>query len=163
MIKTLEHIVSQHPFFAGMSDSDLQLITSCAKNVRFQTDDVLAQDGQAADEFFLIREGRLAVGIASPQGGRLLIETLDAGEVVGWSWLFPPHVWQFDITAVTPVRALSMNGRCLRDKCDAEPRLGYELMKRFSRVISKRLAATRLQLLDLYAGKQTNPGAISAL
>ncbi|MEX2578756.1 MAG: cyclic nucleotide-binding domain-containing protein [Verrucomicrobiales bacterium] len=161
MSKTLEPILRKHPFFAGMADGDLRLVTGCAKNVRFDANAVLAKDGQAADEFFVIREGSLAVGIASPQGGRLLIETLDAGEVVGWSWLFPPHVWQFDIVAVTPVRVLSMDGRCLREKCDAEPRLGYDLMKRFSSVISKRLAATRLQLLDIYAGKETKPGAIS--
>jgi CRP-like cAMP-binding protein len=151
-MNTLEPILKQHPFFAGLADADLALITGCAKNVRFNAGDSLAKEGQPADEFFLLREGRVAVGIPSPQGGRVLVETLDAGEVVGWSWLFPPYAWQFDVTAITPVRALSLDGLCLRRKCDADPRLGYDLMKRFSRVMGDRLDATRLQLLDLYKG-----------
>lgn len=153
---TLEPILKQHPFFAGLADADLAFITSCAKNVRFNSGDAIAREGQPADEFYLLREGRVALGIPSPLGGRINIETIDAGEVVGWSWLFPPHVWQFDVTAVTSVRALSLDGRCLRGKCDAEPRLGYDLMKRFSRVMADRLSATRLQLLDLY--KSEHPG-----
>ena len=135
----------------------LTLITGCAKNVRFPEGAVLAREGQPADEFFLIREGRVAIGMPTPRGGCHIIETLDAGDVVGWSWLLPPHVWHFDVTAVTPVRALSMDGRCLRNKCDADTRLGYDLMKRFSRVMVERLAATRLQLLDLYGIKKPEP------
>ena len=150
MSTTLEPILKKHPFFADLPDADLELITGCAKNVRFHEGDVLAKEGQPADEFFLVREGRVAVGMPTPMGGRHLIETLDAGDVVGWSWLLPPYVWQFDVTAVTPVRALSLDGRCLRAKCEDNTRLGYDLMKRFSRVMAARLAATRLQLLDLY-------------
>lgn len=151
---TLEPILKKHPFFTDLPDENLKFITSCAKNVRFHEGESLAREGQPADEFFLIREGRVAVGMASPRGGRLLIDTRDAGDVIGWSWLFPPHVWQFDLTAVSPVRVLSMDGKCLRNKCDEDPRLGYELMRRFSRVVVGRLAATRLQLIDLYGSKE---------
>lgn len=158
---TLEPILRAHPFFADMSDEDLKLVSGCAKNVRFKSGDVIAKEGQSADEFYLIREGRVAVAMPSPNSGRLSIDTLDAGEVAGWSWLFPPYLWQFDITAITSVRALSMDGRCLRDKCDADPRLGYDLMKRFSHVMAERLAAARLQVIDLYvnekAESQVNP------
>ncbi|MDR3405833.1 MAG: cyclic nucleotide-binding domain-containing protein [Chthoniobacter sp.] len=154
-MNSLEPILKQHPFFAGLAGDDLALITGCAKNVRFNAGDTLAKEGQPADEFFLLREGRVALGIPSPSGGRVNIETLDAGEVVGWSWLFPPYAWQFDITAVTPVRALALDGLCLRRKCDADPRLGYDLMKRFSRVMADRLDATRLQLLDLYKSEHS--------
>lgn len=129
---------------------DVKFIAGCAKNVRFAAGETFALEGKEANEFFLLREGRVAVGIPSPRGGRIHIETLDEGDLVGWSWLFPPHVWRFDVTAVTPVRALAMDGRCLRGKCEADPRLGYDLMQRFSRVMAERLEATRLQLLDLY-------------
>ena len=154
---TLEPILRKQPFFADLPDADLKLISGCAKNVRFETGEVMAKEGQAADEFFLIREGRVAVAIPSPRGGRLNIDTIDPGEVAGWSWLFPPYVWQFDLTAVTPVRALSMDGRCLRDKCDADPRLGYDLMKRFSHIMVERLAAARLQAIDLYGAESREP------
>jgi CRP-like cAMP-binding protein len=150
MITTLKPLLEAHPFFSGLSDADLELITGCAKNVVFQAGDLLAKEGQPAAEFFLIREGRVAVALPSPRGGRITVETLDAGEVVGWSWLLPPHLWQFDVLALTQVRALVLDGTCLRGKCDADPRLGYDLMRRFSRVMAARLSATRLQLLDLY-------------
>jgi CRP-like cAMP-binding protein len=147
---TLKPLLQNHPFFADLAESDLELITGCTRNAVFQPGAVLAGEGMEAHEFFLIREGRVAVALPSPRGGRLTIETLDAGEVIGWSWLMPPHTWQFDIVAVTRVRALVMDGRCLRGKCDADPRLGYDLMRRFSNLMAGRLAATRLQLMDLY-------------
>ncbi len=153
---TLEPIIRKHPFFAGLADADLKLICGCAKNVRFRIGDIIAKEGQSADEFYLIREGRIAVAMPSPSGGRLKIDTLDAGEVAGWAWLFPPYVWHFDLIAVTPIRALSMDGLCLRRKCDEDPRLGYDLMKRFSRVMSERLAAARLQSIDLYGNNKSN-------
>lgn len=152
---TLEPILRKHPFFADLQDADLKLICGCAKNVRFKSGEIIAKEGQPADEFYLIREGRIAVAMPSPSGGRLNIDTLDAGEVAGWSWLFPPYIWQFDLMAVTPIRALSMNGRCLRKKCDEDPRLGYDLMKRFSRVMAERLASARLQAIDLYGAKES--------
>lgn len=160
---TLEPILRQHPFFAGLAGADLALVTGCAKNVRFDAGAAIAREGQPANEFYLLREGRVALGIPSPRGGRIDIETIEAGEVIGWSWLFPPHVWQFDVTATSPVRALSMDGKCLRAKCDADPRLGYDLMKRFSHVMADRLSATRLQLLDLYKAEHPmfNPPAAS--
>ncbi len=149
-VTTLEPILREHPFFAGLPDTGLTLITGCAKNVRFEAGAALAREGDPAEHFYLIREGRVSLELPAPHGGTVKIQTIDAGEVVGWSWLMPPYQWQFDISAVTPVRALEMDGTCLRGKCDADPRLGYELMKRFSRVMVERLASTRLQLLDLY-------------
>jgi CRP/FNR family cyclic AMP-dependent transcriptional regulator len=150
---TLEPILRAHPFFEGLPDSDIALLTGCASNVRFQPGDRIAREGDPAERFFLIREGQVSLEIPAPQGGAIRIQTLDAGEVVGYSWLMPPYRWQFDVTAVTEVRALALNGQCLRGKCDDDPRLGYELMKRFSRIIASRLAGTRLQLLDLYGAK----------
>jgi hypothetical protein len=70
--------------------------------------------------------------------------------VIGWSWLFPPYRWHFDGRALSSVRATSFDGACLRGKCDQDPALGYELMKRFARVFSERLRGTRLRLLDVY-------------
>lgn len=150
----LEPILKEHPFFSGMDDADISLISGCAKNARFSMGDPIVKEGDPADEFFLIREGRVAVALPSPNGGRLKIETLDAGEIAGWSWLFPPNLWQFDLLAITATRVLSIDGRCLRGKCDSDPRLGYDLMKRFSRIMVNRLAAVRLQAIDLYGKRK---------
>jgi CRP/FNR family cyclic AMP-dependent transcriptional regulator len=146
----LEPILKEHPFFSGMDDADIALISGCAKNTRFKAGETIVKAGDPADEFFLIREGRVAVALPSPKGGRLTIETLESGEIAGWSWLFPPNIWQFDFIAVVTIRALSIDGRCLRGKCEEDPRLGYDLMKRFSKIMVERLTAVRLQAIDLY-------------
>ncbi len=79
-----------------------------------------------------------------------MIETLGPGDVVGWSWLFPPYRWQFDAVALERVAAVALDGACLRAKCDDDTRLGFELTRRFAGVLIDRLQATRLRLLDLY-------------
>jgi hypothetical protein len=78
------------------------------------------------------------------------IETVGAGDVLGWSWVVPPHRWHFDGRAVTDVRATAFDGACLRGKFESDPALGRDLLVRFARVFSARLAATRLRLLDVY-------------
>ena len=80
----------------------------------------------------------------------MTIETIEGGEVLGWSWLFPPYRTFFDARALNAVRALSLDGSCLRTKCEKDPAFGYELLKRFAGVVISRLEATRMQLLDLY-------------
>jgi hypothetical protein len=90
------------------------------------------------------------VEVIAPQRGAITIETVGDGELLGWSWLIPPFQWHFDARALNLTRAIALDARCLRGKCDADPALGYELLKRFSQVMEQRLEATRLQLLDLY-------------
>jgi CRP-like cAMP-binding protein len=75
---------------------------------------------------------------------------LAAGEVLGWSWLIPPYHWKFDARAIEQTRALALDGKCLRTKCEEDHDLGYELLKRFAQIMEERLQATRLQLLDVY-------------
>ena len=108
------------------------------------------REGQAADLFFAIRGGSVAVETYVPSRGPITLQTLGEGEILGWSWLFPPYVYQFDARAREAVRATTFDGACLRSKCDADPALGYELMKRVARLVSSRLEATRRQLLDVY-------------
>lgn len=152
-VQTLEPIISQHPFFQDLERIDLQLIVECAANVRFKAGEFLFHEGEAANQFYLIRHGRVALQTFIPQRGSTTFITVEAGEVLGWSWLCPPFRWYFDARAVVPTRAISFDGRCLRAKCDAEPQLGYILMQRVSRIIVQRLQAARLQLLDMYGAE----------
>jgi CRP/FNR family transcriptional regulator, cyclic AMP receptor protein len=85
-----------------------------------------------------------------PARGPVVIETLEGGEVLGWSWLFAPYRWHFDARTLTVVRATAFDGACLREKCAADPALGYDLMGRFAHVLMERLQWTRLRLLDVY-------------
>jgi len=150
MIHTLEPIIREHPFFRGLEDRHLQLIVGCAKNISFEEGEVIFHEGDAADQFYLVREGLVAVELNIPHRGPTTVETIGAGDVLGWSWLFPPYRWHFDARAQQPTRALEFDGKCLRDKCEEDHDLGYEILKRFTHIVTERLEATRLQLLDVY-------------
>ncbi len=149
-IHTLEPVLADHPFFKHLPEPHLDTVTGCVANVVFQPGDFIFREGQAADNFFVIREGRVAVEIFVPNKGPVTIETVEGGEVLGWSWLFPPYKAMFDARALNAVRALSLDGACLRTKCEKDPSLGYELLTRFTALVIQRLQAMRMQLLDLY-------------
>jgi CRP-like cAMP-binding protein len=149
-IETLERILAEHPFFDGMSQAHLDTLVGCAKNVTFETGQFLFRTGQAADSFFVIRHGRVAVECASAGRGPLTIETVADGDVLGWSWLFPPYRWHFDARAGSFVRAFALDAACLRGKCEKDPGLGFDLLQRFATVVVQRLEATQMQLMDVY-------------
>jgi CRP-like cAMP-binding protein len=146
----LEELIAAAPTFAGLSAEHLRLIAGCAVNEHFPAGKDLFREGGPADRFYLIREGAVALEIEAPGRGRIVIETLHPGEVVGWSWLFEPHRWQFDARAREPTRVVGFDGACLRGKCEQDHELGYQLMRRFAASLTERLQATRLQLLDVY-------------
>jgi len=149
-MQTLEPIVANLPLFAGMKEEHLALIVGCAANVRFEEGQFLGHSGEAADRFWVVREGRVGLELHAPAHGPLTVQTVGTDDVVGWSWLLPPHQLHFDLRALSPVRALMFDGRCLRGKFEEDHELGYEMTKRFMRVVVDRLEATGLQLLDLY-------------
>ena len=128
----------------------MKFIAGCATNVRFKAEEFLYREGDEANNFFVLREGKVAIEAFSPKRGAITIQTLTADDVLGWSWLFPPYHTHFGARAIEPTRALCLDGKCLRNKCEEDHDLGYELMKRFSEVMIQRLQATRLQLLDIY-------------
>jgi CRP-like cAMP-binding protein len=147
---TLAPLLERHRFFAGLSRSDLEFVTSCAMNVRFADGAYLAREGDSADRFFIIRYGKVALELGAPGRGDITIGTVGETGIVGFSWLFGPHRWVFDARAVGVVRAIAMDGVCLRGKCEQDPRLGYDLMQRLANIAVERLQAARLQLLDVY-------------
>ncbi len=149
-MKTLDAILAEQAFFKGLAPEYLELIAGCGSNVHFVAGQTLFREGEEADRFYAIRHGKVAVELHVPQRGSVVIHTVGEGDLLGWSWLFPPYLWQFDARAVEEVRATQFDGTCLRKKCDANPALGYELMKRLAHVVSDRLQDTRLQLLDMY-------------
>ncbi len=152
-METLERIVAEHPFFADLEANHTNVLAGCASNVRFDAGTYILREGQEANEFFLIREGRVAIEIAAPQHKPVVVDTVGEGEILGWSWLLPPYLWRFDARAVEPTRAIALDGKCLRAKCEANHELGYEVLKRFSQIMNRRLDATRLQLLDVYGAR----------
>ena len=143
-------VLAKHPFFADLDSETLDLVAGCAENVSYPAGEYLFRQSEPADQFYIIRFGKISVEINTPSRGPHPLQTLGEGEVLGWSWLVPPHRWRFDSRAVELVRAIALDGRCLRAKCEENHELGHRLLARFSGVMAKRLEATRLQLMDVY-------------
>ena len=150
-METLEGIVAEHPFFKDLAAEHVRLITGCASNVRFEAGRFIFREGAEAQEFYLIRQGHVGLEMFAPERGHITVETLGEGDILGWSWLIPPYTWHFDARALELTRAIALDGKCLRKKCEEDHDLGYELMRRFLGVLTLRLEATRLQLVELYA------------
>ena len=152
-MRTIDALLADSPCFRDLPPDDLSMIAGCGSNVQFQDGTYLFLEGDPSDQFFLIRHGTVALEIASPERGRVVVSTLGPGDLLGWSWLVPPYRKQSDATAVGLVRATAFDGTCIRAKCDADPRLGYEILKRLAQIMEERLAETRLQLLDVYGAR----------
>ena len=153
-METLERIIAEHSFFAGLDQALLDMVAGCASNARFAAGTYILKEGDEANAFYLIREGKAVLQISAPQHKPIIVDTLDAGDILGWSWLLPPFQWKFSAQAATALRAIALDATCLRTKCEEHHTLGYELLKRFSHIIERRLEATRFQLLDVYGAKK---------
>lgn len=149
-MKTHADVVAAQEIFSGLADDHLEAIGGLCTDVQFDGDAWVLREGDPADVFFVLIEGRVALEINAPPRPPLTIETLGPGEVVGISWILPGHHWTFDARAIEPCSAVAIDATRLRAICDADPALGYTLYRRFSGLVRSRLQATRVQLLDLY-------------
>lgn len=143
----LEAQVASHPFFLGMGTSHIRLLADCAMRSQFTAGQVIFRKGETANRFYLIERGKVA--LESSAGDEVVkIDEIGAGDLLGWSWIFPPYVWHFDARAIEPTTAIFFYGTILREYCDADPALGYELFKRMSEVMMRRLQAARVKLSE---------------
>jgi len=149
-MKEMEELVAEVPVLSGLAQAHLDLIAGCAQDARFDAGTYLFREGDPADRFYAVRQGAVALEIHVPAREAVVVETLHTGDLLGWSWLFPPFRWSFDARALEPVGAIAFDGACLRGKCETDPELGYALMQRIAQVIIERLQATRMRLLDVY-------------
>ena len=158
-MRELRELIAAHPFFADLAPAYLDLIAGCGRNVVFRAGQYVFREGEAAERFYLLRAGAVALEVHAPGRPPLTIETLHPGEVLGVSWLIAPYRWNFDARALEDLRAVALDAVCLRGKADADPALGYALMQRFVPEVVRRLQATRLRLLDLYGPPADAPRA----
>ena len=150
MSEDLAEILANHRFFAHMKPDFIQILARCASLKNYNPQEMLGIEGEASDFFFAVLDGRVAIETYQPTLNRSVLLTIHGGEIVGWSWLFPPYEWAFDARALSPVRTIAFDTQSVREKCEWDTALGFDLIKRFSRVMTLRLKATRLQLLDMY-------------
>ncbi len=146
-MENLESLIKEHAFFADLEPEFLKIVVGCASNVVFKEKDVIINEGDAAQKFYLIRSGKVALYIAHPQ--TITVQTLWEGDILGWSWLVHPYVYRFSAKALEETRTMAIDGKCLREKCEESKSLGYEVLKRLANVLTKRLDATMLRIIEL--------------
>jgi CRP/FNR family cyclic AMP-dependent transcriptional regulator len=151
MIEVTAAALATHPFLSGTSRHHLTVLAEAASDVVFPAGRRLFEDGGNARHFWLIQSGHVALDLDVPGQGRVRIATVGMGELLGWSWLFPPFKWAFGAVAAAPVEAFEFDGPAVRACCAADPALGYELTKLLTRVIANRLQATRIKLISASA------------
>lgn len=149
-VRTISDLLVDQDFFRGIKRDYIDFIAGCASNVHFRKGQFVALRGKAASHFYLIRDGHAALEVDAANR-MVIIQTVSAGQVIGWSWVEPPYEWQYDVRAVEDIDAVAFDATCVREKCDADPVFGYEMYKRFIRVVINRLDGTRVQLTDMYA------------
>ena len=138
---TPEKIIADHPFFAELESYYATLLVSCASNARFAAREYILREGEEANEFFLIPHGDVAIEMNPPHRRPIVVDTVGEGEILGWSWLLPPYTWRFHGRAADAVRAVALDGKCLRNKCEQNHDLGYDLLKPFAQIMNRRLDA----------------------
>lgn len=151
--KTMANRVALHPFLAGMNRAQLVLLADCAVSVRFELGDIILSEGGQADRIFLIETGKVILESGKDYGERVVVDTIGAGDLLGWSWMFAPYLWQFTARAVEPTRAIFFAGPVLREYCERDHSLGYELLKRLTTVMNRRMQNARRKMLDVHSGK----------
>ena len=148
-MKDLRTIIAQHPFLLGMTPEHLEIIARHARAVEFNLGQVIVRESDAAYEFFLLLDGEVAVESYIPRADNLPLQTLGVGEVLGWSWLFPPFTWHFQARAVAPTKAVLVDGARLLLACEKDFDFGFEMMRRIAHVVTKRLQITRKLLVEM--------------
>jgi len=143
--------VALHPFLAGMNHLQLALLSNCAMATHFKNGEAILREGEFANRFYLIESGTVALQSLDGFSEPLVIETIRSGDLLGWSWMFPPYTWQFTARAVEATTAIFFYGTILREYCEKDHSLGYELLKRMSAVMVKRLQAARKNMLAFQA------------
>jgi CRP/FNR family transcriptional regulator, cyclic AMP receptor protein len=147
MIEVNAATLAAHPFLHGMSHDQLSVLAETACDVSFPARHRLFDDGGNATRFWLIQSGHVSLDLQVPGVGPVVIETIGMGELLGWSWLFPPFTWAFGAVTATAVKAFEFDAPAVRDRCAADPGLGYELNQRITEILAKRLRATRFRMI----------------
>lgn len=150
--------VARHPFLAGLSHTQLVLLSDCAFAGHFEKGETIIKEGEHAQHFFLIEKGKVILESGEGFGETVVVETIGPGDLLGWSWMFPPYIWHFTARAVEPTGVIFFNGTILRQYCERDHSLGYELHKRMSAVMARRLQAARKKMLTIHAhGEKLDP------
>ena len=138
--------VADHPFLRGLNSKHLDALAECAMRVHYSAGDLIFREGDPANRFYLLIKGKVSLESETDEK-RVIIQTISGGDVLGWSWLFPPYYTHFDARVLESTDAMFFYGTRLREMCDADHSLGYEMLTRIAKVVIDRLVATQKQLV----------------
>ena len=150
-MQTIEDLIAETPALSGLAPEHIAVIAGCGQNDTQVADAFLLREGEREDVFYILRRGTVALETFVPQRGPVTVQTLHDGDLLGWSWLIPPYRTAFDAHVLETAHVVRFDAACLRGKIEADPALGYDLLRAFVPVMVERLQSTRLQLLDVYA------------
>ena len=142
----LYELIKQQPFFKGLDSHQLQLLTDSAMRMSFDAGQSIFEEGSPANRFYLILEGAVVLESEVKDHDKITIQTLGPGDDLGWSWLFPPFYVHLSARALQPTKMIFFYGTRLRDECEKDHELGYQLLTRVAEVATQRLKATQLRL-----------------
>ena len=145
---TLEAAIAKHSFLAGVKPAHLRVLFQNAMRVHFKEGETIFREGDPANRFYLIETGKVSLETHVKEGPGHPVQTITAGDVLGWSWLFPPYYLHLSARALEPTRTIFFHGTRLREQCEQDHDLGYQLMKRIAEVVIQRLRATQQRLME---------------
>jgi CRP/FNR family cyclic AMP-dependent transcriptional regulator len=147
-MQSKDEYLAAHEFFAGLNEDFMQFLSEYATERQYKKGEVLFQQGKPADKFYLVRSGQVSVQVPAIVGPTLELQILGENQLLGWSWLIPPYRWNFMARAVEDTDLIEFDGSAILDRCEKDPLFGYELFKRFTALMSKRLEAARQKMMD---------------
>ena len=145
---SLYALIAEQPFFKGLNSQQLQLLADSALEMKFETGAIIFEEGSPANRFYLILAGEVLLESEMEDRNVIPIQTLGPGNDLGWSWLFPPYSLHFSARAVKPTRTIFFYGTRLREQCEQDHELGYQIMKRIAEVATQSLRATQRRLMQ---------------
>jgi CRP-like cAMP-binding protein len=146
----IDELLAEHPLLAGLSDREIERLARTARRSLFHPGNRIFSEGGQADRFWLLQRGAVRLYVPVPGKGDIPVQTLEPPAALGWSWLFHPYRWTCAASAVDIVHAIEFDAVRVRELCDADPEFGYELVRRFMKVLAGRLQHTRRQLVRLH-------------
>lgn len=145
---SIDERLRESAFFRDLPSEARSLLAARAQTRRLSENEVVFHFGEPARRFYLVIDGHISVEVAAIEGPTLQLQDLGPGMVLGWSWLIPPHRWSFQARASTPAELIEFDGEIVRAECEANPKLGYALLKRFSALMSERLHQARQRMIE---------------
>lgn len=146
----LGHRLAHHAFLEGLSPSFVEALEPGTQARTYRIGEAVIHEGAPAKELLLIEHGKVALEMEAADHPRLTLLTVGPGEVVGWSWLIPPHHWNVDGRALKTTEILAVDGRLIRKLLDDRPEEGMRFLLRLLPVITRRLEIARTQVMDIH-------------